>query len=72
MEAGGICWNISRLGSNLHRVHGIPSVGVYQPAHESYLTYSVNADGKGVWDIGNNIFGWGQSSTCLLYTSRCV
>lgn len=63
MEAGGICWNISRLGSNLHRVHGIPSVGVYQPAHESYLTYSVNADGKGVWDIGNNIFGWGQSST---------
>ena len=46
MEAGGICWNISRLGSNLHRVHGIPSVGVYQPAHESYLTYSVNADGK--------------------------
>lgn len=63
MEAGGICWNISRLGSNLHRVHGIPSVGVYQPAHESYLTYSVNSDGKGVWDIGNNIFGWGQSST---------
>lgn len=63
MEAGGICWNISRLGSNLNRVHGIPSVGLYQPMHESYFAYSENADGKGVWDIGNNIFGWGQSST---------
>lgn len=63
MEAGGICWNISRLGSNLHRVHGLPSMGVYQPDHESYLTYSVNQDGNGVWGIGNNIFGWGKSST---------
>lgn len=63
MEAGGICWNISRLGSNLNRVHGLPSMGVYQPDHESFLTYSVNKDGKGVWGIGNNIFGWGKSST---------
>lgn len=63
MEAGGICWNISRLGQNLNRVYGIPTVGVYQPAHESYFTYSQNSDGKGIWSIGNNIFGWGQSST---------
>ena len=63
MESGGICWNISRLGQNLNRVYGIPTVGVYQPAHESYFTYSQNSDGKGIWSIGNNIFGWGQSST---------
>ena len=63
MEAGGICWNISRLGQNLNRVYGIPTVGVYQPAHESYFTYSQNSDGKGIWSIGNNIFGWGQSSS---------
>lgn len=63
MEAGGICWNISRLGQNLNRVYGIPAVGVYQPAHESYFTYSQNSDGKGIWSIGNNIFGWGQSSS---------
>lgn len=63
MEAGGICWNISRLGQNLNRVYGIPTVGIYQPAHESYFTYSQNSDGKGIWSIGNNIFGWGQSSS---------
>lgn len=63
MEAGGICWNISRLGQNLNRVYGIPAVGVYQPAHESYFTYSQNSDGKGIWNIGNNIFGWGKSSS---------
>ena len=47
MEAGGICWNISRLGQNLNRVYGIPTVGIYQPAHESYFSYSQNSDGKG-------------------------
>lgn len=63
MEAGGICWNISRLGQNLAKTHGIPSVGVYQPAHEAYLNYSLNSDKKGIWSLGNNIFGWGKSST---------
>ena len=60
MEAGGICWNISRLGQNLAKTHGIPSVGVYQPAHEAYLNYSLNSDKKGIWSLGNNIFGWGK------------
>lgn len=63
MEAGGICWNISRLGQNLHKVHGIPVVGIYQPGHEAYLTYSEDSNGKGIWNIGNNISGWGQSCT---------
>lgn len=63
MEAGGICWNISRLGQNLSKVHGIPSVGVYQPGHEAYLTYSEDSNGNGMWNIGNNISGWGQSCT---------
>lgn len=63
MEAGGICWNISRLGQNLHKVHGIPTVGVYQPGHEAYLTYSEDINGNGIWNIGNNISGWGQSCT---------
>lgn len=63
MEAGGICWNISRLGQNLNKVHGIPAVGIYQPGHEAYLTYSEDSNGKGLWNIGNNISGWGQSCT---------
>lgn len=48
MEAGGICWNISRLGQNLYKVHGIPVVGVYQPAHEAYLYYSEDEKGNGI------------------------
>ncbi len=63
MEAGGICWNISRLGQNLHKTYGIPTVGIYQPAHEAYLTYSLDSNNKGIWGIGNNIFGWGKSAT---------
>lgn len=63
MEAGGICWNISRLGQNLNKVHGIPAVGVYQPGHEAYLTYSEDLNENGIWNIGNNISGWGQSCT---------
>ena len=63
MEAGGICWNISRLGQNLYKVHGIPAVGIYQPAHEAYLYYSEDNNGNGIWNIGNNISGWGKSCT---------
>lgn len=61
MEAGGICWNISRLGQNLYKAHGIPVIGTYQPGHEAYVYYSQNNEGKGIWNIGNNISGWGRS-----------
>lgn len=63
MEAGGICWNISRMGQNLYKVHGIPVVGTYQPGHEVYLYYSEDVNGNGIWNIGNNISGWGKSCT---------
>ena len=60
-EEGGICWNISRLGQNLHKTFGIPVVGVFQPAHEAYISLSYDANGIGSWSIGNDIGGWGQS-----------
>lgn len=63
MEAGGICWNISRLGQNLYKVYGIPVVGVYQPGHEAYIYYSEDSNGNGIWNIGNNVSGWGHSYT---------
>lgn len=61
MEAGGICWNISRMGQDLNKVHGIPAIGTYQPQHEAYFVYSEDNAGNGLWNIGNNVFGWGQS-----------
>lgn len=69
MEAGGICWNISRLGQNLYKVHGIPVVGIYQPGHEAYLYYSEDSNGNGIWNIGNNISGWGKSCTSWYWGS---
>lgn len=59
----GIRWRISRIGQSLTRSLGYPASGSYQPQHESYLAYTRDANGNGKWVIGNNIFGWGKSST---------
>lgn len=61
MEAGGICWGISGIGMNQAEVQGIPSVNTYQPQHEAYLIYKQNNQGKGLWEIWTNIFGWKSS-----------
>ncbi len=63
MENGGICWNQSRFASSLNRLNGIPATGFFQPAHEGYFTYSVNEQNQGVWNLMNNLSGWGRSST---------
>ena len=63
MEYGGICWNLSRTGQSVHKVNGIPSVGIYQPQHEAYLTYSQDSNGNGLWGANYNVFGWGKSCT---------
>ncbi len=57
-EAGGICWNISRIGTTLNKSYRIPTVGTFQPGHEAYFTYSQNEAGQGIWSIGNNVGGW--------------
>lgn len=59
----GICWRISRIGQSLTRSLGLPATGTYQPQHESYLAYSQDASGNGIWTIWNNIGGWGRAST---------
>lgn len=63
LNAGGICWNISRVNQSVARVNGIPSVGIYQPAHEPYLFYTTNNSGKGIWEIHFNVGGWGVAGT---------
>lgn len=61
MENGGICWGISNIGINQAEVQGIPAVNTYQPQHEAYLVYKQNDEGKGIWELWNNIFGWKSS-----------
>lgn len=60
---GGICWNTSRMGQGVYRVAGLPATGGYQPGHEVFVYYNKNSDGAWTWRMGNNIYGWGRSST---------
>ena len=42
MEAGGICWNISKLGQNLYKSTWDTCCRyTYQPGHEAYFYYQV-------------------------------
>ncbi|MGX7173654.1 NPCBM/NEW2 domain-containing protein [Enterococcus ratti] len=63
MEAGGLCWNISRLGQNLLKSNGVATVGIFQPGHEAVLQYAKQPDGKGKWAINNNVGGWQAART---------
>lgn len=63
MEAGGICWNVARLGQDLNKVHGVPAIGTYQPGHEAYFTYQENDKGEGYWNLMNDVSSWGGSYT---------
>ncbi len=48
-EAGGICWDQSRIGQSMWKVNGLPAVGAYQPGHEMYFTYYQDNNGNGYW-----------------------
>ncbi len=48
-EAGGICWDQSRIGQTMWKVNGLPAVGAYQPGHEMYFTYYQDDAGNGYW-----------------------
>ena len=60
-QEGSVCGGLSKTGTNLNQVFGIPGAVIGQPAHAAYLTYSENKDGKGLWSLGNDISGWTQS-----------
>lgn len=58
-EAGAVCGGISKTGSNLNTVFGIPSVVIGQPGHAAYLQFATTSDNTtGTWGIHNDISGW--------------
>lgn len=63
MENGSICWGLAGLGIVVNELQGIASVGTYQPGHEAFLTYSTDAQGRGIWKTNDDIAGWGKSFT---------
>ncbi|MCI8777983.1 MAG: hypothetical protein HFI87_02400 [Bacilli bacterium] len=55
---GAVCGGISKSGSNIRATHGIPATVIGQPGHAALLYYSKDANGKGYWNIDNDVSGW--------------
>lgn len=63
-EEGAVCGGISKTGTNLLGVYGIPAGVVGQPGHAAYLRYVYTDEANGIarYDIYNDIFGWPESA----------
>lgn len=60
-EEGAVCGGISKTGTNLNEVFGIPAAVIGQPGHAAYLVYSQDNQGRGYWNIYNDVSGYTQS-----------
>ena len=58
MEGSQICWGISYLGTNFASAFGVPSHYVRQPDHAAFFVYNKDENGRTIWSIDNDIFGW--------------
>lgn len=55
---GAVCGGISKTGSNIRATHGIAATVIGQPGHAAILYYTEDAQGKGYWNIDNDVSGW--------------
>lgn len=59
---GAVCGGISKTGTNLLTVFGVPGVVIGQPGHAAYLRYIYSdesvEDSPATWTIWNDISGW--------------
>lgn len=60
-EEGSVCGGLSKTGSNLWNVFGLPATVVGQPGHAAYIGMSMDDEGDGWWSLGNDVFGWQKS-----------
>ena len=61
-EEGAVCGGLSKTGSCIWGAYkGLPNTCVSQPGHCAYIYYTQDANGNGIWNLGNDISGWGQS-----------
>lgn len=60
-EEGGVCGALAKTYATLNEVFGKPSQVVHQPGHAATISYDVNANGRAVWNLQNDVFGWAQS-----------
>ncbi len=55
---GCVCGGISKSGSNIRATHGIAATVIGQPGHAALLYYSEDNQGRGYWNIDNDVSGW--------------
>ncbi len=61
-EEGSVCGGLSKTGSCIWGAYkGLPNTCVSQPGHCAYIYYTQDANGNGIWNLGNDVSGWGQS-----------
>ena len=61
-EEGAVCGGLSKTGSCIWGTYkGLPNTCISQPAHCAYIYYTKDSDGNGIWNLGNNVSGWGKS-----------
>ena len=61
-EEGSVCGGLSKTGSCIWGAYkGLPNTCVSQPGHCAYIYYTKDANGNGIWNLGNNVSGWGKS-----------
>ena len=61
-EEGSVCGGLSKTGSCIWGAYkGLPNTCVSQPGHCAYIYYDQNKNGDGIWNLGNDVSGWGQS-----------
>ena len=60
-EEGSVCGGLSKTGSNIWGSYGVPSSVVSQPGHAAYIYMSLDDNGNKVWNLYNDVSGWGQS-----------
>ncbi len=60
-EEGSVCGGLSKTGSNIQGVYGVPSSVISQPGHAAYIYMYKNDKGEKLWTMYNDVSGWGQS-----------
>lgn len=60
-EEGSVCGGLSKTGTNIWNTWGYPASVVGQPGHAAYVYYRQDANGNGIWGLGNNVSGWARS-----------
>ena len=61
-EEGSVCGGLSKTGSCIWGAYkGLPNTCVSQPGHCAYIYYTQDDNGNGIWNLGNDVSGWGQS-----------